>query len=484
MKRTVIFLFLFLITGMGVFAQVGINTDNSAPDPSAGLDVKFNNKGVLLPRITYIERNAIVSPAEGLMVYCTNCDVSGNGVVSIFQDGKWRIIDLRCQTPGGIFQGTHISSVNQITWNWNPVPIADGYKWNTADNYFTAIDVGTATSYTETGLACVTPYTRYVWAYNDCGYSQWYSGGPGPLTDTTISIPFTAPDEGIHVPTSYQVVWNWNSVEGALGYKWNVVNNYNTAIDMGTGTSKTEPGVNCGAALTRYVWAYSTCGISTATVLTQLSTACPENCLPLTDVRDGKTYSTVLIGTQCWMRENLNIGTLINNVTNQTNNGIIEKYCYNDLEANCTIYGGLYQWDEMMNYTTSRTSNTSGSQGICPAGWHVPSDAEWTQLTTFLGGESMPGGKMKEPGTAHWLNPNTGATNSSGFTALPGGFSYTGGYDGGEFIELSSHAYFWSAVESSSTDVSCWFLSYFSAQVYSTNYYRETDGLSARCCKD
>ncbi len=127
------------------------------------------------------------------------------------------------------------------------------------------------------------------------------------------------------------------------------------------------------------------------------------------------------------MAENLNVGSMINGSSNQTNNGIIEKYCYDDNTSNCDTYGGLYQWEEMMQYVT-----TPGAQGICPDGWHLPTDEEFKTMEMALGmsqGEADDtgwrgtdeGGKMKESGTTHWYSPNMGATNSSGFTALPGG---------------------------------------------------------------
>ena len=124
------------------------------------------------------------------------------------------------------------------------------------------------------------------------------------------------------------------------------------------------------------------------------------------------------------MAENLNIGTTISGATDMANNSIIEKYCNENNTANCDTYGGLYQWNEMMEYST-----TPGVQGICPTGWHLPTDAEWTVLTSYLGGESIAGGKMKttgtiEAGTGLWYAPNNGATNSSGFSALPGGYRY------------------------------------------------------------
>jgi uncharacterized protein (TIGR02145 family) len=157
---------------------------------------------------------------------------------------------------------------------------------------------------------------------------------------------------------------------------------------------------------------------------------------------EGLTYNTVQISTQCWMKENLNIGTMIDSYQEQTDNDTIEKYCYNNNEWNCAIYGGLYQWDEVMQYTT-----TPGSMGLCPPGWHLPTDPEWTILVYYLGGPEIAGGKMKEAGYAHWLPPNTGATNESGFTGLPGGRRVEGGLT--NFI--GTHAYIWSSTQISST---------------------------------
>ena len=202
----------------------------------------------------------------------------------------------------------------------------------------------------------------------------------------------------------------------------------------------------------------------------------PDVCgQPFTDARDGKVYTTVSIGSQCWMAENLNVGVRIDGFQDQANNSIIEKYCYNDDNTNCNTYGALYQWNEAMQYLT-----TPGVQGICPTGWHLPSDAEWTALTDFLGGESIAGGKMKETGTAHWLYPNTGATNSSGFTALPGGNRDNNGY----FVNLTTTASFWSSTEYSSTRAWHRHLYYDNEGVTRCYYNTKADGFSARCVHD
>jgi len=195
----------------------------------------------------------------------------------------------------------------------------------------------------------------------------------------------------------------------------------------------------------------------------------------LVDARDGKSYSTVLIGTQCWMAQNLNVGTKITGATTQTNNSTIEKYCYDDNDANCTVYGGLYQWDEIMQYVT-----TEGAQGICPTGWHVPTDGEWSALTTFLGGASVAGGKMKETGTTHWKSPNDWATNSSGFTGLPGGLRNN---FNGSFEKQSEFGYRWSSSQYDSTMAKGQHLYYTTPEVYINTGFK-TSGFSVRCLKD
>lgn len=254
-------------------AQVGINSDNSLPDPSAGLDVKFTDKGLLPPRMTFDQRNSIQSPAEGLMVFCTNCSSDGNcsncgleglGALTVFQGGKWVNLIWDCPQPNPPTPGNHIAGVNQITWNWNTMPISLSYKWNTSDNYFTATEMGNDTTITETGLNSWTTYTRYVWAYNDCDYS-----GKSKLSKTTLPAPFSpAPSAGVHVATNCQIIWSWSPVYGATNYRWNTVNDYVTSIDIGTGTTKTEiAGGNI--PITRYLWAQNgTSGLSEATILT------------------------------------------------------------------------------------------------------------------------------------------------------------------------------------------------------------------------
>jgi len=204
-----------------------------------------------------------------------------------------------------------------------------------------------------------------------------------------------------------------------------------------------------------------------------------------TDYRDGKTYKWILIGAQIWMAENLNVGTRINGSLNQTSNGIIEKYCYDDAESNCNQYGGLYQWDEMMQY-----SEYEESRGVCPEGWHIPSDDEWKTLEISLGMSqtsanetdwrgSDEGGKLKSTSTL-WDAPNTGATNASGFTALPSGNRNSGG----TFNGIGSFTDFWTSTFDAGTQ-SVWyrFMDAEHAQIQRVRGDRRF-GTPLRCVKD
>jgi uncharacterized protein (TIGR02145 family) len=196
----------------------------------------------------------------------------------------------------------------------------------------------------------------------------------------------------------------------------------------------------------------------------------------VTDI-DGNVYQTVTIGTQEWMAANLKVTHYRNGVAipNVTDNSIWQglpwgAYCdYNNDVNNVAVYGRLYNW-----YAAADSRN------IAPVGWHVPSDAEWQTLVDFLGGGSVAGGKMKETGTAHWLSPNTGATNESGFSALAAGYRYFNGF----FYGLGSYeAAFWSSTGYLSSYAWYRSLSRSSAQVLRNND-NKTGGYSIRCIKD
>ena len=150
-----------------------------------------------------------------------------------------------------------------------------------------------------------------------------------------------------------------------------------------------------------------------------------------------KIYHTVQIGDQCWLKENIDVGTMISGSQDQTNNGIIEKYCYDDNPGNCEIYGGLYTWDEVMKYSSSETK----VQDLCPSGWRLPTSDELGTLKTFANDD---GSALKD--ASQGVGTSTG-TNTSGFSALLAGTRGAVRNNGSHFSHLRVYGFFWSSTE-------------------------------------
>jgi uncharacterized protein (TIGR02145 family) len=195
--------------------------------------------------------------------------------------------------------------------------------------------------------------------------------------------------------------------------------------------------------------------------------------------------STVIIGTQNWTTKNLDVatysdGTVIPEVTDPTAwaNLTTGAWCYyNNDSATGTTYGKLYNWYAAAGIHDN-DPNTPNKK-LAPTGYHVPSDAEWTTLIDYLGGESVAGDKMKATGTSLWNTPNTGATNSSGFTGLPGGFrDYVG-----TFNNIGDYGYWWSSSEDYTSIAWFRYLNYNDGTAY-RNYYNKYFGFSVRCLRD
>jgi uncharacterized protein (TIGR02145 family) len=346
------------------------------------------------PILTHEEINAITSPVNGQLVLCSDCEQDGSGGLVVFKYGSW-------------------------------------YKLSTT---------------------CL-----------------------GPL----------APTAAIHDTLQTEITWKWNAVSDAIGYKWNTINNYISAIDLGIDTSKTETGLLCNTSYIRFVWAYSANCVSEVAVLSQKTAVC-DDILPCPGIPfviyEGQTYNTTQIGSQCWLRENLNVGVIISGTSDQLDNSIIEKYCYDDLNANCDIYGGIYQWREMMDY-----SLTAGAKGICPEGWHVPTNEDWCTLLLFLDitvdcnaigntGTTV-GYKMKS--ITGWDNDGNGS-NESGFTAIPGGVRNSGYYEG-----LGWASDFWTSTPNTSPGAYYFVCGSNSPKIARYNSDLSSGhGLSVRCLKD
>lgn len=196
----------------------------------------------------------------------------------------------------------------------------------------------------------------------------------------------------------------------------------------------------------------------------------------ITEIQAQVKVPSTQIGSQTWMTKNLDVttyrnGDIIPEVKDSATWAKLKTgaWCYyNNDPSNGSVYGKLYNWYAV-----------NDPRGLAPEGWHVPTDEEWDTLTRTLGGEEIAGGKMKETGTKHWESPNTGATNSSDFTGLPGGLRF----DIGDFVGIGNRGFWWSATESLPSYIKYRYL-------LSVTGYLNQDGVSpqggysVRCVKD
>lgn len=211
------------------------------------------------------------------------------------------------------------------------------------------------------------------------------------------------------------------------------------------------------------------------------------------DSRDQKVYSLVKIGTQVWMAENLNFGTMVTTPSVLLANG--EKYCQGDIDSNCLLYGGLYQWHTAMNLPDSCADRScedlvsSTHQGICPQGWHIPDQSEIDLLASNLGGVSIAGSKMKrnDVGLASWDGVLYNDGNSSGFSAVPSGSRYFSGTFAYSINHARHNSTWWQSEEDLSTNAKNALLCAVSDEdsaFRSVNVFSKKDALSVRCLKD
>ena len=349
---------------------------------------------------------------------------------------------------------TEVTSITETTafsggtiTNDGGAPVtARGVCWSTSMNpslsdYSTADGSGTGAFVSNlTGLKNKTTY--YVRAYATNSSGTQYGN---ELSFTTVSLPtlITFPVTNV---TSNSAMSGGNVTNDggtpviAKGVCWNTSGNPKdpdgyTINGSGIGSFNSfipylEPNT------TYYLWAYATNGSGTGYGAQQSFTTSAT----ITDI-DGNIYNTVQIGTQLWMLENLKVihyqdGSPIPLVADNSTWISLSTgaYCnYNNEEINVNTYGRLYNFYSAVD-----------NRKLCPAGWHVPSGDEWLTLINYLGGTGIAGGKMKETGTLHWNSPNSGATNESGFTCLPGGFRNP---DPGEYHDLGISANLWSSTE-------------------------------------
>ena len=259
------------------------------------------------------------------------------------------------------------------------------------------------------------------------------------ITQTTVIADAEVTDDGGATVTAMGFCWSQNTNPTLADYY----------VQVGSGTgffSTTITGLSPNTEYFLRAYATNSEGTAYGNELGFITVAASSSCPATVSDVDGNTYNTILIGSQCWMAENLRVGTMVTG--DQTDNGIIERYCFDNNVNNCSTYGGLYQWDELMQYSTQE-----GAQGICPDGWHIPSSADWKILegnadTQYGVGDpewDNTGARGFDAGdhlksTSGW-NVYIGGTNSSGFTALPGGYRISSG----SFLGLESHGCWWTS---------------------------------------
>ena len=346
-------------------------------------------------------------------------------------------------TAASAITATTATSGGNITSDGGSTITARGVCWNTSVSPTIAnsktID-GTGTGIfasSVTGLTAGTIYYIRAYATNSAGTAY---GNEITITTGATLVTLTTTAASAITLTTATSGGNITSDGGATTLPRGVC--WNTSVSPTIANSKTIDGTGTGifvssvtgltAGTIYYIRAYATNSAGTAygneIIFTTLA-----------------SIPSVTICTQVWMLKNLDVTTYRNGdpipkVTDNTAWAALTTgaYCYynNDSATYAATYGKLYNWYAV-----------NDPRGLAPAGWHVPSDAEWTTLSTCLGGDAVAGGAMKETGTTHWASPNTGATNSSGFTGLPGGFRTFGG----SFAYVGILGYWWSSTESSTT---------------------------------
>ena len=417
----------------------------------------------------------IVALLSGIVIFWNGCKKDENSVTS----------------PGPPPAPTLSSPANNATniaipptLTWNPSTGATSYtpqvSTNSSLTSFVYNQSGiTSTTQQVTGLSDSTTYYWRASATNSNGTSSYSSvwqfttasgGTPSTVTTSSItSITSSSASGGGNVTSQ------GSSSVTARGVCWSTSQNPTTA------NSKTSDGSGTGGftssitglsdSTAYYVRAYATNSAGTSygsqvsfTTTTRVTTGTPCPGIP-TVTYAGKIYNTVLIGGQCWLRENLDVGTTIDVTREQTNNSTIEKYSYN----NDTVNGGLYQWDEAMQYST-----TPGVQGICPTGWHIPTIAEFATLSSTVGND---GNALKEIGQG---SGNGAGTNTSGFSALLVGVCSTNG----TFQGLGGITSFWTSTQNSATIASDLTLFDKGGIIEFNSFLTKNYGFSVRCIKD
>ena len=465
-------LFFLMFTTAVAQAQVGIGT--ATPTASAQLDVTSTTKGFLPPRMTTSDRDAIVSPAAGLIIY--NTTISG---LQIYSGSTW--YTASAATTMGAIGGSSTTNGGTITagvLSLTPANATNGGIVTTGAQTFAGNKIFNG----NVGIGTATPPAKLSVL---AGYSEPLI--PGTSSAGVFRIGFQSNDgmdfgKSINPPYSG---WIQNGFNATIAEPLSL-NPLGGNVGIGTMTPAATAQLDVSSSTKGFLPPRMTTTqrdlIGTpATGLVIFNTT--TNSLETKNSSGWVSLSssfvalpTIVIGKQQWMKENLDVvtyrnGDIIPQVTDPTAWSALTTgaWCYyNNDPANGAIYGKLYNWYAV-----------NDARGLAPQGWHIPTDAEWDTLSIKLGGNSVAGGKMKTTGTTRWTTPNTSATNESGFAGLPGGYRL----NIGAFYGVGDFGSWWSATEFSTTFAWYRYLYYFDGSLYRLNG-NKTYGFSVRCLRD
>jgi uncharacterized protein (TIGR02145 family) len=359
-----------------------------------------------------------------------------------------------------------------VCWGISPSPTTSNSKTSDGtgtDNFISSL----------TNLSQNTTYYVRAFAKNSIGTSYGNERSFVTLSTSTVSTNNISNIAQYSASTGGNVLSDGGSPVTSRGVCWSTNSmptiNDNKSIDGSGLGSFVSSLTGLYESTTYYVRAYSTNNVGTNYGEEKSFTTLPGP-TPVSDI-DGNIYYTLQIGTQIWFRSNLsttkfNNGDQIPNITDNTVWSTLTTPAYASYENNLSYsstYGLLYNW-----YTTIDSRN------VCPTGWHVPSESDWSTLISFLGGESVAGGKMKVTGTSQWKAPNSSATNSSAFSGIPGGFRDQSGI----FYLISEICPWWSSTLAVTDYPWAYDLRYNRASVAVSSTYNKKRGFAIRCLKD
>ena len=466
--------------GGSVIAKGVCWNTSAAPSISNSQTTETVSTGVLTSNLKQLAANTLYY----VRAYATNSAGTGYGNEVSFTTSQ---IDLPVITTASITSITQITAVSggNITTDNGGSVTARGVCWSTSQNPTLSDSKSTDGTgagvfvSSVTGLTIGTTYYVRAYATNSAG-TAYGNNATFKTSPALILLPALSTTDASSITNISALSGGNISSDGgaevlARGVCWSLSQNPTITGNMtsdGTGAGIfTSSLTDLTSNRLYYARAYATNIAGTAYGNQVSFTTQPVSYGSVSDV-DGNVYPTVIIGLQEWMTKNLKT-VRYNDLTDipmvaddiEWSNLTSPGYClYNNVVA---TYGALYNWYSV---------NTGK---LCPTGWHVPGDEEWSTLTTNLGGESVAGGKLKETGLSHWGSPNTGATNARGFVALPGGFrSYSG-----VFSSITFEGNWWSSTSNPPTIAMPRGMSYNSISIYSPDFSKRS-GFAVRCVRD